>query len=236
MSLDYSIRISQRARRLQIKISPLGKVEVVLPHGMNASQVVPFVSKHQDWIRLTRSRLLSGQERAAATDPVLPAMIEFRFCGGCWNVSYSLAPGLRASIADSGSALRVCASDEPAARQTLQRWLSRQARQYMTPCLQQLSDETGLGFQRLTIRAQKSRWGSCSSSGTISLNRALMFLEAGLVRYLMLHELCHTRHMNHSRRYWAQVERLEPDYRVYEKQLRTAVKAIPLWARPGWPE
>jgi predicted metal-dependent hydrolase len=62
------------------------------------------------------------------------------------------------------------------------------------------------------VRGQKTCWGSHSSTGTISINYCLLFLEPALVRYLMVHELCHARHMNHSRRFWRAVGLHEPDY------------------------
>jgi len=230
MSLDYSIRVSQRARRLQIKINPVGDVEVILPQGMSASRIVPFVNQHQDWIQKTRSRLrLNFPVDAEKNKQLLPESIEFRACAGVWRVSYHLEPGLRSTMMTSDALLQVCASDETAARQTLHRWLSRKARAYLLPCLRQLSDETGLSFQRLTIRAQKTRWGSCSSTGTISLNRAVMFLDVDMVRYLLVHELCHTREMNHSPRFWALVEQFEPRYRECEERLRRIAVTIPAW-------
>ena len=79
------------------------------------------------------------------------------------------------------------------------------------------------------VRGQKTCWGSHSSSGTISINYCLLFLEPALVRYLMIHELCHARHMNHSRRFWAHVARFEPDYRKLDRKLSSSWKEIPSW-------
>jgi len=199
---------------------------------MNAHCVVPFVAQHNDWIRDTRSRLLARMEQQTACfQQLLPEKIEFKACVGCWQVSYLLEPGLRSSLTESASLLTVRAADEASARQTLQRWLNRKARSHLLPRLHQLSRETGLNFRRLSIRAQKTRWGSCSSTGTISLNRALMFVDTALVRYLLIHELCHTQQMNHSPRYWALVQRHEPAYKDYERHLRAVAGNIPVWAR-----
>jgi predicted metal-dependent hydrolase len=71
----------------------------------------------------------------------------------------------------------------------------------------------GLAVRRVTIRDQKSRWGSCSSKGTISLNWRLIQTPASVSEYVILHELAHLRHMNHSTRFWQEVEKLCPDYR-----------------------
>ena len=79
------------------------------------------------------------------------------------------------------------------------------------------------------VRGQKTCWGSHSSTGTISLNYCLMFLEARQLRYVMIHELCHARHMNHSPGFWRLVGSFEPDYRRLDKALNTCWKRIPTW-------
>ena len=88
----------------------------------------------------------------------------------------------------------------------------------------------GLRPKSVQVRLQRTRWGSCSSSGGISLNAGLMFLAPQLVRYLMIHELCHMIALNHSRRFWRAVERFEPAYLDLDKRLGEAWAHIPLWA------
>jgi predicted metal-dependent hydrolase len=82
------------------------------------------------------------------------------------------------------------------------------------------------------VRLQRTRWGSCSSSGTVSLNAALLFLEPNVVRYLFVHELCHLVALNHSRKFWTEVARHEPDYEALDRRLTQAWHEIPLWAHP----
>ena len=111
----------------------------------------------------------------------------------------------------------------------LKRWLTGLAREELEPWLRSLSALTGDAFRRMQVRGQKTCWGSHSSTGTISINYCLLFLEPALVRYLMIHELCHARHMNHSRRFWRAVARHEPDYKQLDRELGEA------WSRvPGW--
>jgi len=121
---------------------------------------------------------------------------------------------------------------ENLSRHCLQQWLSMRAKSTLHPWLRQVSDETGLMYRKLCVRAQKTRWGSCSNQKHINLNRALMFLPAELVRYLMIHELSHTVHLNHSRAFWALVARWEPQYKKYEALLNQYSSRIPLWALP----
>ena len=85
----------------------------------------------------------------------------------------------------------------------------------------------------MQVRLQRTRWGSCSNSGTISLNAALLFVEPPLVRYLFIHELCHLIALNHSRKFWAAVARYEPDFAALDRRLTAAWTEIPLWAHPA---
>ncbi len=111
----------------------------------------------------------------------------------------------------------------------LRRWLSGVARREFEPRLRALGALVGAPYERMHIRMQRTCWGSRSSSGTISLNLCLLFVKAELLRYLMVHELCHGRHMNHSKRFWAMVGRFEPNYRKLDRHLGDAWKDVPGW-------
>lgn len=112
----------------------------------------------------------------------------------------------------------------------LRRWLQTQGRLHLVPWLERLGQETGLAFRTTQIRGQKTRWGSCSSRGTISLNYKLLFLPPHLVRYLMLHELCHTVHLNHSASFWSFLTALAPDCRALDAEMKGAGDFVPPWA------
>lgn len=136
---------------------------------------------------------------------------------------------VRAREREEGLVLSGATGDDAACRAALRRWLLRRAKRELTPRLDALAAETGIGYGRCQVRIQRSCWGSRSSTGTISLNASLLFLEPALVRYLLVHELCHGVHMNHSRRYWRRVARHEPDYRELDRRLGDAWGEMPGW-------
>ncbi len=111
----------------------------------------------------------------------------------------------------------------------LRRWIRRRAEDCLPPLLRQLGQRTGLEFNRVSIRSQKTRWGSCSARGNISLNDQLLFLPRPSVEYLMIHELCHLRHLNHSQAYWRLVAEHCPDYERHEKRLSQPRDWVPDW-------
>jgi predicted metal-dependent hydrolase len=87
----------------------------------------------------------------------------------------------------------------------------------------------GLPYRRLAIRRQRTRWGSCSTRGTISLNCCLLFQRPEVVRYLLIHEMSHVRHMNHSARFWELVSRYCPDFRRLDRELLDGWRCVPSW-------
>ena len=223
-----SIRESARARRLSIKVFPRGGVEVVVPRRTRASDVAAFVAENAEWIRNARDSF------AAQHNPepfALPQEIELPAIGRRFTVRYVDKPGSSVRYQSAADCVTVSGNigNEKLCVAALRRFLAGVARREFAPRLENLATLTGIGFSRLQVRAQRTCWGSRSSSGTLSLNLCLLFLPPELVRYLMIHELCHGRHMNHSKRFWNLVARFEPRYRELDKALAEGWKAVPSW-------
>jgi predicted metal-dependent hydrolase len=162
----------------------------------------------------------------------LPTRVRLRALNEIYRVAYRAAHHEAIRIAESDGVLTVSGpSGEPAACvRELRTWLRAKARTRLTPWLRQTSLDVGLPYAKTIIRSQRGRWGSCSARGVISLNCKLLFLPSAEVQYLFVHELCHTRHLNHSKRYWTLVERKLPDFHRFETALRDAWRYVPRWA------
>ncbi len=93
-----------------------------------------------------------------------------------------------------------------------------------------LSQQTGLDFSSVSIRNQRSRWGSCSTLKAINLSYKLIYLPVPLLDHIMIHELCHTIHMNHSGKFWRLVAQFDPEWKLHCHETRSGDKYIPLWA------
>lgn len=224
----WRVRASERARRLAVRVLPGGLVEVVVPPGTRPRTVQQFVARHRRWIE---HKIEQYRPLDAAPADRLPDRIRFAACGQGFNFRYRQCAG-RPRLCVQGGTLHVHGELTRAAlvRRLLQRFTMRMAREILGARLAALSAATGLAYRGLQVRRQRTRWGSCSRHGTISLNACLLFQPAAVVDYLLLHELAHTRHLNHSRRFWALVERHEPRWRELDAALMLGWREVPAWA------
>lgn len=225
----WTVRVSRRARRMSVRVYPGGRVEVVVPPGVPSTTVQRFVGSHSQWIS-RRVEDLTAAGAPAAAGP--PTFINVPAIGRAFSVEYehTRSTSIRPQLFP-GDVLRIFGPihDETAIASALREWLCDLAYDELGLQLSKLAHERGFKYSRIQVRRQRTRWGSCSASGTISLNVCLMFLNPAVVRYLFVHELCHTRHMNHSSHFWALVESHEPDYRRLDRELLRGWQSVPSW-------
>lgn len=230
---SYTVRESPKAKHLSLKVSIAGSLEIVVPQGYDRTAIPAILQRKQRWInRVTQQ--IETQQALVGLEPSdkLPERLSLRAIAQDWQVVYcpTQLPGVRA-IKQTGSKLTLCGqvADQNACQSVLRSWVIDQAQKHLLPWLQTVSKEVELPFATASVRGQKTRWGSCSSRQTISINCKLLFLPSELVRYVFIHELCHTVHLNHSTAFWALVAQKEPDYRQFDAGLRDAHYHVPLW-------
>jgi predicted metal-dependent hydrolase len=233
----YRVRESARAKHVSIRVSHLGEVEVVVPKGFDQRKLPEILEKRKDWIAKTTQRIAA--ERQLMTpgmvepfDQTLPNQLELRSLPESWTVKYYQGSG-RSFVANATGKyeLTVYAPLEhpQSCYRVLKHWLMRKAEGGLIPWLEQISRETVLPFNQAAVRGQKTIWASCSGKKNISLNYKLLFLPPHLVRYVLIHELCHTVHLNHSSAFWSLVAEKEPDYKLFDSELNKAWCYIPTW-------
>jgi predicted metal-dependent hydrolase len=207
---------SPRARRYILRVMPDGTARVTIPRRGSRKEAERFADAQQDWIARQRERRRE-QARHPARRP--------------WQdgdtVLFLGQPTLTRHVRDAGRAAllfgdRLLPHDESKKQPWLviRDHLRREATRLLPPRLLALAAEHGLKVTRVTIRNQRSRWGSCSSSGAISLNWRLIQMPDRVRDYVLLHELMHLRQPNHSRRFWRLVADVCPDFQESRGWLR----------------
>jgi predicted metal-dependent hydrolase len=229
--MELTVRESRRARRLILQLVPPHTLEIVVPRGTRPRAIEMFVRENRGWIDRARSELASRSRDREA----LPRRVELVAIDREVEVAYDFHDERSPRCHDDGTRIRVaCPTNQPAlARKLLRSWILREARIHLQPWLFRVAEVVGEEPKRVQMRLQRTRWGSCSAQRTVSLNAALLLLEPSLVRYLMVHELCHLRWLDHSRRYWRLVERFEPDFRALDRRLTEAWTGLPPWLFAG---
>jgi predicted metal-dependent hydrolase len=222
------VRHSRRARRVAVRIDAGGRVELVVPRGVSEARALSFLASRAQWVaqHLQRRRVAAAPEQAFPPQHVdLPAL------GERWRVFLAGGQGRLRLRAREGLLLEVRGTgDRSQWRRLLQRWLIARAQESLATRLAEQASLHGFSFRTISVRRQRTRWGSCSTRGTISLNLCLLFQSPAVMRYLLCHELSHTEHMNHSARFWQRVEQCEPQYRALDAELlRTGWSRVPQW-------
>jgi predicted metal-dependent hydrolase len=206
--IPYTVRRSARARRVRVNVHAHTGVEVVLPARAPERAAAAAVSELRPWIE---RRLQEGQEvlaRLAARAGTVP------YLGS--SLELVAQPG-RERVHRDGERLLVPAGD---ARPALERFYRRAARAEIAPRLDRATGLAGSSYSGLDIRAQRTRWASCSAGGRMSFNWRLLLAPERVLEYVVWHEVCHLRILDHSPRFWALLERHWPDYREDRDWLR----------------
>lgn len=227
-SPSYTLRRSARAKRTRIVVTA-DKIEVVAPLKVSESKIQAFVKSQQDWIRQAMARV---SQRTPATVGLAPAdyveAAEIPYRGERIPLTIKASSGRSPRIQLLPSrqlAVYLPVSHHASAhsdviRQALERWMKQQARVEALLLIEKHAARLTLKPRSLKIKTQKSRWGSCGPHNDINLNWLLMLAPPIVMEYVVLHELCHIRHKNHSRDFWSLVAEHMPDYLQHRHWLK----------------
>lgn len=179
ISVEYTLRVSARARHIRLAIHPGGRFVVSGPKRLSEKTVEAFVVQKADWI-LEKIELMKAK---AVPKPVPMSAAEWR-------------------------RVKVVALDLAYRR------------------LEFFNEHYGFTYNNVTIRRQKTRWGSCSRDGNLNFNAKIIHLPPHLADYVIVHELCHVKEMNHSDRFWNLVAQVLPDHKERRREIRKCYNAI----------
>lgn len=236
-TLEFEIRSSAKARSLRLKISARDGLVVIAPNGVERGRVMRLVASKADWIAERLSEFDAVRHLVSGAVPVRPQAFDLPALGESWRVEYrstrSQTVGART---DQAGRILVAGAieDVEACQAALRRWLARHAKVALSTWLANVAQQTGLRYTDLAVKNQRTRWGSCTAHGRVSLNCKLLFLPRELVRYVIAHELCHTLESNHSSRFWAHLRQFEPGSDALHGRMRDAWKLVPTWAQRGY--
>jgi predicted metal-dependent hydrolase len=211
-AIPYLIRRSDRARRVSVRVEPDGEVAVILPRRAPERAAHAAVVELAPWIERRRRALQRAHDELARPHGTIPYLDE--------TLQLVPQPG-RTRATRKGDALLV--PERPATKRNaaIERFYRRRARIEIEPRLRAAAAAAGLPRPTaLSIRAQKTRWGSCSPTGAMSFNWRLLLAPAAVLDYVIWHEVCHLAIADHSPRFWALVERHCPEHRQHARWLR----------------
>lgn len=213
---EITIRRSGLARSISIRLAPDGKLRASMPSYATVGALKRMINASRDEI----TRMVALQK------PHTP-LVNGMPIGKSHTLLISTGEPVTAKLTKSHVLLAVPAGAEPSDRTVdavltpvIIKALRQEARAYLPRRLQYLASEHGFHYETVRFSHASSRWGSCSSRGTISLNIALMKLDHELIDYVLYHELSHLEHMNHSAGFWSLVESLDPYYREHRRALK----------------
>ncbi len=216
--------VRSRRRTVRIKVAAADRLEVAAPLGLADAEVARLLESRKAWIARQSAKLA-----AVAASPLNAAVepgAEVLYLGQPRRLTVLQGSTARPAVTLAEERLFVHLPAGPAAGRpavltaTLRRWYAEQARSVLTERTTYWADVLGVRPQRVFIREQKSRWGSCSSRGNLSYNWRAVMAPPAVVDYLVIHELCHLKAPNHSAVFWGLVGEADPLFKEHRKWLR----------------
>lgn len=214
-TITYTLKQSQRIRYVRFEIRPLTGLAVVIPKGFDKRQIPGLLNDRKSWIldRLARCSQpkLSCKVKNGGTIPYLGKDLKLDILTAHAN------PGIR--LVQNRLVVNTNSSDGNLVY-LLECWYRWRAEEVINQKVEKLRSRLGVGYNRVTIRGQRTRWGSCSQRGNLSFNWKLVMLPEPVIDYVIIHELSHLKEMNHSRRFWDYVTRYCPDWHERKRWLK----------------
>jgi len=195
---------------MRLQISRGSNLELVLPRGYELSDAERFINQKADWISKHFRPEEAGEENYLLLGREIRIIQVYELFTKQHKLSF-VKNELRI-ISPAGSRINL--------NKLYNIWLRNFAKRYLPGRAYELADKYGFKVNNISVRNQKTRWGSCSAKKNLSFNVNLVQYKKEIIDYVIVHELCHLKEMNHSKEFWQQVEKFCPNYKVYRKELK----------------
>ncbi len=216
---EIQITRKLRATRLRLRVEPT-QIKLTVPQFCTQRQVQDFLKQSEQWMIETWQK---QQEKTGQIDKSLPTELKLFNLDQPLQIIYRIQ---KHSFIFNDENLQLFISDRNP-ENYLKAFIIAYAKQHLPIYLEQISHTCNLNFAKCTIRQPKTRWGSCSAKHDIMLNSGLVLFPEHVTRYVCVHELAHTRHFDHSPRFWAEVHKHDANYQQHRKILKST--PMPWW-------
>jgi len=214
---NYQVRKSARRRTLSITVHPDNHVVVSAPARCPRSSILQFVESKSDWVRKAiQANLLKVPPRSRRFENGE----KFLYLGKEYTLKVQGGHSPRAALKGETICVRLPAPAPSEVRSILLEWYRERALAKIKEKVPVYAGLIGVKPCMVSIKSLKSRWGSCSAQGRISFAWNIIMAPEEILDYLVVHELCHLVHLNHSQQYWDLVASILPDHRKSRKWLR----------------
>ncbi len=223
MSIPIDHLIHSSRKTIALIIQQDGELTVRAPLRMSPGHIQEFVQNHAGWIRKKQAQMKA-----------LPSFTEKHFIGGehflYLGKEYPLTilAHQRPALTFNGHAFYLANSHVSSARQAFTRWYKVQALRVMTERLAIRAKQNNYSYQKIRISSARTRWGSCSTHGTLSFTWRLVLAPPEIVDYVIVHELVHTKIRNHSKTFWQKVGEIIPEFKSFVRWLNQNGKYLAL--------
>lgn len=230
-TIECHIRLSKRAKYMRMQLSVDKGLVVTQPIGVCEHVLHDWIASQSAWLSEKLDQLQQMPTLNQHGLPALPQHMVLPILDQTLHIDYIKTPSRQivTDYTDDQLTLSGTVDNQAFCLYVLQQWLHGYAKDTLRKALDNLARETGFRYNQCRIKNQKTRWGSCSAKGNINLNYKLLLMPKHWARYTLIHELCHTVELNHSKKFWAQVQTFVPDYPSIHKEMQQAQQTLPAW-------
>ncbi len=220
-NIDVVVQRRMFQRTMNLLIKPNGQVKVTAGKTVFKKHILHFLNSQRDWL-LKNVKLIEDEKnkfpnikyRDGETVLFIARPIQLRFCYG---------EGQRVKCRITSDCIEVQLNPhhtQGEITKAVKSFYKKSGIEILSKVMNEQSERMQLYPKKVSFRAQKTRWGSCSSEGNISLNWKLILCPPEVIEYVVIHELCHLKHQNHSQTFWSLVEKYSPNYKIHEVWLK----------------